>query len=41
MHAEFLWADLNIRENWKDLHEDEGVILKWTGEGMVFDCGLE
>ena len=37
MRAEFLSAELNIRENWKDLHEDEGVMLKYTGEGMVFN----
>jgi len=41
MHAEFLSTDLNIRENWEDLHEDEGVMLKWIREGMVFNCGLE
>jgi hypothetical protein len=31
-HAEFLSENLNVRENWKDLLEDESVILKWIGE---------
>jgi len=41
MYAEYLSTDLNVRENWKGLHEDGDVMLKWIREGMVFKCGLE